>query len=157
MLKLIIEKFVKYKDKRWKGLYKCKCFNYLVVSNSAVTFGNTKSCGCHRIESSIRRATKHGHGKVSNCSRTYKSWANMKTRCMNQRYKWYHNYGGRGIDICERWLKFENFLADMGERPENKSLDRINNEIGYSPENCRWATSKEQNNNTRKQNRSKII
>lgn len=74
----------------------------------------------------------------------------MKDRCLRREHIHYKKYGGRGITVCERWMKFENFLADMGERPAGKTLDRINNDKGYCPENCRWATPKEQSRNTHK-------
>lgn len=83
-------------------------------------------------------------------TKTYKAWGNMLSRCRNKNHPSYKNYGGRGISVCERWLKFENFLEDMGDKPWNLSLDRIDNEKGYSKENCRWATSKEQTRNMRK-------
>lgn len=71
----------------------------------------------------------------------------MKSRCENPKATAYERYGGAGIKVCRRWQKFENFLEDMGERPDGKTLDRINNLKGYSKENCRWATIKEQQNN----------
>ncbi len=94
---------------------------------------------------------KHGHARDFNETPTYRSWQRMKNRCLNPNKDNYALYGGRGIQVCERWRSsFENFLADMGERPEGKTLDRYPNPDGnYEPNNCRWATPKEQTNNTR--------
>jgi hypothetical protein len=97
--------------------------------------------------------TKHGHHRRQNGrhhpSPTYISWFGMLTRCRNSKQRCYANYGGRGISVCERWLTFETFLADMGERPLGLTLDRINNDGNYEPGNCRWATAKEQRANQR--------
>lgn len=91
-------------------------------------------------------ALKHGyHGTP-----TYNSWLGMRQRCYLKTSISYKKYGGRGIKVCKRWEKFENFLADMGERPEGKTLDRINNNGDYKPSNCRWATLSEQQRNKNK-------
>ena len=82
-------------------------------------------------------------------TRIYNSWRSMKTRCLNKNNYHYKNWGGRGITICEEWLKFENFYKDMGEMPESKTLDRIDNDLGYCKKNCKWSTNKEQCNNRR--------
>ena len=85
-------------------------------------------------------------------SRTYKTYTNMKSRCLNKNDKKYCNYGERGIFVCDRWLGekgFDNFYEDMGERPIGLTLERINNDLGYSPSNCKWSTYAEQNHNQR--------
>lgn len=90
----------------------------------------------------------HGHAIKGNESPTYMSWIGMRKRCLQASHPSYSRYGGRGIAICERWNDFENFLADMGERPARKSLDRRDNNGNYEPDNCRWATPLEQMANT---------
>lgn len=96
-----------------------------------------------------RYGVHHGYSSRQGRSPTYESWMCMRQRCGNPRNGQYHNYGGRGITICDRWRSFENFLADMGERPEGKTLDRRDNDGNYEPENCGWATPKEQRANQR--------
>ena len=99
-----------------------------------------------RLRGKQNRRT-HGHCCGGRHSPTYTSWTAMRTRCQNRNYSNYAYYGGRGIKICARWESFENFLADMGERPEGMTLDRIDPDGDYIPSNCRWATAKEQRHN----------
>lgn len=103
-----------------------------------------RSCGCEQREA----ATRHG----LEGTKVYNVWGSMLQRCRNPRHRAFHNYGGRGIRVCDRWLDFRNFFADMGHAPAGLTLDRINNDGHYSPENCRWATWSTQNRNKARRN-----
>lgn len=133
-------------------LCRCDCGTELVVTGDTLRSHGRTSCGCWRGESAINRFTKHGHsngGGVRRESKTYKPWQEMWARCTRVNHPSYENYGGRGISVCKEWRDFSNFLSDMGERPAGTSLDRVNGELGYSPENCRWSDRLTQNRNRR--------
>jgi hypothetical protein len=132
----------KSQRRAWECL--CSCGQFTSVETVALRSGEVKSCGCLRHKPYARK-----HGMTG--TPTYNTWINIRNRCYDPENKKFADYGGRGITVCERWLhSFENFLADMGERPPNKeTIERRNYDLGYSPDNCYWATWEEQQNNRR--------
>lgn len=135
-------------------LCKCICGNTVSVVRGSLLHKvePTRSCGClHREVTSLAKS-KHRESSITGNTKEYRTWAKMIARCTNQNDPKYHRYGGRGITVCERWRhSYDNFLSDLGRAPSKKhSIDRINVNGNYEPGNCRWATAKQQANNTTK-------
>ncbi len=148
----VIESYVN-QDKHllWNHLCGCTCGEKTNVPSGNLIKGNTKSCGCLK--------ETHGHSKGHGTSSTYSSWASMKQRCLNLNDHNYSRYGGRGIRVCERWLEsFENFLEDMGEKPEGKyiALDRINPDGNYEKDNCQWLSGSDNSSKVKTDRHSKL-
>lgn len=150
---LVLEKAKKNKTEKIKWKCRCDCGNERVVLAASLRGGKTKSCGCLLKEGSHKT-----HGKSH--TPEYKIWAGMIQRCTNPKTDNYKHYGGRGITVCERWRNsFEAFYEDMGHRPSKlHSVERINNDGNYEPDNCKWATKRKQSQNQqkRKDNKSKV-
>lgn len=127
---------VENKKGNTRYLCKCECGSEKIIFAYHLRNGNANCCAHCRVKT-------HGMSYTS----TFRIWAGMIARCTNSNLKAFKYYGGRGIKVCERWLKFENFYKDMGDRPKNLQIDRINNDGNYEPGNCRWVTSKVNNSN----------
>lgn len=130
------------RNSRWQ--FRCDCGNVVSIFARSVRHNKTRSCGCYFREATSKRMFKHGRRGTPE----YKAWNSMLQRCENSKNPRYERYGGRGIRVCEQWHDFETFYADMGPRPfPNHSIDRINNDKGYEPDNCRWTTPEQQRRN----------
>ena len=146
--KLLVIKEASKTDKSRQKFWwcRCSCGNEKEIGGHSLRRGAIVSCGCFGKSQRKKSNTIHGKWK----SAEYKTWDSMIQRCTNPNRVSYKNYGGRGIEVCIAWFDFERFFCDMGEKPSvNYSIERINNDLGYYKENCRWATSSEQSQNTR--------
>jgi len=145
--RLVVLSYAGSKNRESLWLCRCDCGKEKIVKRGSLTEGHTKSCGCLFRKSNGDASTRKGQQR----SREYAAWAGMISRCENKKNASWHNYGGRGIKVCERWRKsYANFIADVGRRPsERHSLDRIDVNGDYEPANVRWATTKQQQKNRR--------
>lgn len=143
------------KQREIMWLCKCDCGNEIVTNGSGLRRGSCRSCGCLQRDGMRDKSATHSlsSDENGNTTRLYKAWCNMKTRCLNPNTREYENYGGRGISVCESWktgyVEFHNWAIRHGYE-ENLTLDRKDNDGNYEPNNCHWATNKEQQNNTRR-------
>lgn len=148
----VVESVGPTKDRSGKPSHRytclCECGRTTIVRVGHLRSGHTLSCGCLNKDMSAKANTKHGHARRGRKTRAYRAYMDMRYRCENANSKPYGIYGAKGISVCGRWREsFDNFLTDMGIPPQGMSLDRIDNNLGYEPSNCRWASVITQNNN----------
>lgn len=132
--------------KRVKWRCRCDCGSVISAVGKNLILGNTRSCGCLKLDALVARSTTHGRSQ----DRVYRIWSSMLARCKYPSHDTYRFYGAKGVTVCERWNEFNNFLADMGEPGEGMTIDRKDASGNYEPSNCRWSTMAEQHNNLRK-------
>jgi len=148
---IVISKHQSNKQNRVQWNCICDCGNVNIVTTNLLRSGRTRSCGCYALELKVSLNTTHGFSNNRKDYPEYHVWLGMKARCYNKNNDRYADWGGRGITVCKKWVNdFQTFLSDMGRRPSDKhSIERKDNNNGYSPENCYWATKADQNRNTR--------
>ena len=153
--RLTVIELLKESDGSISFSFVCDCGNTGKRRIQQISTKRMSSCGCYKMERAFKLNSTHNKSK----SPEYGAWQNIKHRCLNKRSKAYSQYGGRGIKICERWIgSFENFISDMGERGEKDlSIERINVNGDYEPENCKWATTKEQARNKTNSRKFKVF
>lgn len=144
--RLVVQTYVGLRGGRSAWLCTCDCGNSSVVRAAHLKYGSVKSCGClaretgrANLPAESKGNLKHGHRTSTHTSKTYNSWRSMRKRCLEPHSNRYKFYGGRGIKVCPRWDSFENFLEDMGEKPEGHSISRLDHNGHYEPGNCVWA------------------
>lgn len=147
--RLVAKNLVRRTPSGYVWRFSCDCGNTCESPYSAVNRGRTNSCGCLYKETRGKAQFKHGHAIIRKVTPTYVSWQHMIRRTTSPNDKNWNDYGGRGIKVCERWKAYENFLADMGQKPAGLTLDRIDVDGNYEPANCRWSTRYEQVHNRR--------
>jgi hypothetical protein len=150
-LTVLKEEEVRSNSRQIKWVCRCNCGKTKAILGHNLRGGTSASCGCAGVEATIRRFTKHGGAPAGRITKEYYVWAEMNSRCHNPNHKRFKDYGGRGITVCQSWRRnFANFRRDMGSKPEGLTLDRVDNDRGYSKRNCKWSTYKEQCENRRR-------
>lgn len=144
--RLTVTRRAGYRGQRALWECSCECGAAHFATTSDLRYGSIRSCGC-LLAGKTASNSRHGQAARSGPSSSYNSWRGMVERCTNPNHVSFSRYGGRGIEVCERWRTFANFAADMGPRPDGCSIDRINPDGNYEPTNCRWATALVQRHN----------